>query len=218
MDAAKFSLENGADYVEMDIRFTKDNIPVIAHDADAARLYGTELQINEMSCAEFLALRNKQHPYYGTFTLDTALEGGVFPILFHIKERRIKEIMEHVDRCQCRDKVVMGVQTPEDAALLRDNYPGVSILAFMQAPNLTEEFAMNGAHYIRLWEEWATLKAIKQVHALGCGVWIMAGLSNKNTGYTHGDNLRRWAEQGVQGILANEVSTAAAELNNPVQR
>lgn len=41
LDAARYSLQAGAAYVELDIRFTREDIPVISHDDNAQRLFGS---------------------------------------------------------------------------------------------------------------------------------------------------------------------------------
>ena len=208
LDSARFSAELGADYVEMDIRFTKDNIPVIAHDPDTGRLYGRDARICDLTAGEFTNLRNKQHPWHRAFTLEEALGEIRTPILFHIKESRIAEIMGYIDRLSDRRRIVMGVQLVEDAALLRAEYPGTEILAFMPGPEQAEAFAQVGSGIIRLWEAWVTPERVDQIHRLGCKVWVMAGISGCSTGYTSPERLLEWRALGVDGILLNEVDAA----------
>ncbi len=48
--------ELGADMVEIDIRTTRDDIPVIAHDSSLKRVFGVDGEINEMTLAELKAV------------------------------------------------------------------------------------------------------------------------------------------------------------------
>lgn len=41
----------------MDIRFTKEGIPVICHDDNTSKLFGSTREIAELTIGEFLALR-----------------------------------------------------------------------------------------------------------------------------------------------------------------
>lgn len=48
--------------MEMDIRFTKEGIPVICHDDNTSKLFGSTREIAELTIGEFLALRYSQDP------------------------------------------------------------------------------------------------------------------------------------------------------------
>lgn len=56
--SALFAKENGADLVEIDVRFTKDKKLEVSHDENAARVFGVDKNIGEMSGDEFAALRH----------------------------------------------------------------------------------------------------------------------------------------------------------------
>ena len=51
--AAAKSLEQGADYVEMDIRYTSDKVPVICHDTSALRIFGKNSDIDSLPLQNF---------------------------------------------------------------------------------------------------------------------------------------------------------------------
>ena len=55
--SALFAKENGADLVEIDVRFTKDKKLAVSHDENAARVFGVDKNIGEMSGDEFASLR-----------------------------------------------------------------------------------------------------------------------------------------------------------------
>ena len=46
--------------MEIDVRFTKDKKLAVSHDENAARVFGVDKNIGEMSGDEFAALRQKQ--------------------------------------------------------------------------------------------------------------------------------------------------------------
>lgn len=48
-EAIRKAAEIGADMVEVDVRFTADNVPVIAHDSDLQRVFGVPGNISEMT-------------------------------------------------------------------------------------------------------------------------------------------------------------------------
>ena len=84
MQAARFSLSENVDFVEMDVRFTREGIPVICHDPDVERVYGVKGRVEDITLKTFLSLRNKAEPENATFTLDTVFEEKLIPALLHL--------------------------------------------------------------------------------------------------------------------------------------
>jgi len=211
--AAQYSLEAGADYVEMDVRYTRDLHPVICHDRDA-RLFGEDANICDLALAEFLPLRHRDAPVYCAHSLEHMLGSGLAPILLHIKEggERMPILLELLRARDCEAKVVLGVTAAEDAARVKRFNPAIPVLAFMPSLESALEFAGQGADILRLWEPWADEDAIRRAQALGKEVWIMA--KGPFTGYTDGKNLLRWQRLGVGGVLVNEVNNTILQLRS----
>lgn len=215
LESSKLSLELGADYVEMDIRFTKDNVPVISHDADALKLFGNAAKINELTAEQFSSLcyvnDHQLHPH----TLEEVFSSGVAPILFHIKEggEHLTQILEGIRKYGYEDKVIMGVMACEDVRDVKRFNPIIQVLAFIPSKDLASEFIKNGADVIRLWERWVDEEAVRQIHEAGKQVWVMAG--DKGTvGYTSPENLLAWKKMGIDGVLVDKVEETKSLLMN----
>lgn len=54
--AIERAIEDGADYVEIDVRMTADGTPVLWHDADMKRVFGREGKISDITYEEALSL------------------------------------------------------------------------------------------------------------------------------------------------------------------
>ena len=65
VDAARRSLELGADVIELDIRFSRDGVPAVIHDADFKRLCGVSSRVADCTAAEIAGLRYSEHPDAG---------------------------------------------------------------------------------------------------------------------------------------------------------
>lgn len=215
MEAARHSLSLGADCVEMDIRFTKDRVPVISHDKDGTKLFGNEKNVCDLNLEEFLKLRFLDMPEYRPHTLEEVLSGDIAPILFHIKEggEQLDTILEYIRRYDYEDKVIMGVQEVEDVLRVKNFNPSIKVLAFMQRENLTEEFLEAGADIIRLWEAWVNEAEVKRIQERGREIWVMAGSPQERTvGYTGEAAVKAWKKMGVDGIIINEIGKTRALL------
>lgn len=213
--SSKLSLELGADYVEMDIRFTKDNVPVISHDGDALKLFGNPAKINELTAEQFSSLRyvdaHQLHPH----TLVEVFSSGIAPILFHIKEggESLTQILECIREHGYEDKVIMGVMTSEDIRNVKQFNQDIRVLAFMPSKDLALEFIDNQADVIRLWERWVDEEAVRIIHEAGKQVWVMAGYKG-TVGYTSPENLLAWKSMGIDGVLVDKVEETKSLLLN----
>ena len=110
MEAAAFSLAHGADFVELDVRFTADGAPVICHDPSALRMFGVDCAVADMTLETFLRLRNRSHPQIAAYSLKDAFEAGLVPALLHLKcdAQALDTVLEHVARFGYQERVVLG--------------------------------------------------------------------------------------------------------------
>lgn len=119
--AARHSLALGADYLEIDIRFTRDGIPVISHDADLRRLFGDEEKICKLSAEDFHSRRHIARPDFGPAFLEEFFDAGLGSLLFHVKEggASLEKLISAVERRDYGSKVVFGVCSVRDAHILK---------------------------------------------------------------------------------------------------
>jgi glycerophosphoryl diester phosphodiesterase len=213
IDAAKLSLELGADYIEMDIRFTKDNVPVISHDDDALKLFGNPAKISDLTVEQFVSLSFVCDESYHPHTLEELLASGVAPILFHIKEggEPLVQILECIRTHGYEDKVVMGVMTSDDVRDVKAFGSHIKVLAFMPSIDHATEFINSEADIIRLWEKWVDEETVHHIQKAGKQVWVMAGYKS-TTGYTSSENILAWKEMGVDGVLVDEIAKTKSLL------
>lgn len=210
IQSAMLALREGADMIEVDTRFTKDNFVAISHDLNVERVFGEDKQVCDMTAAEFLALRHADAPGYCSHLLEDYLKSGVAPILLHIKENgeKLQILLELLKKYDYLDKVVFGIQASGDVAVIRAFHPAAKILAFMRNAEDAEEYIAAGADYIRLWEQWLCDERINAVLSSGKGLWIMANNPELGFGYSSPALLKQWKDMGVDGVLINDISPA----------
>lgn len=216
VEASKHSLSNGADFVEIDIRYTKDRVPVICHDDNGKSLFGISDRITDLTVEDFTKLHYVDKPEYKAFTLEKFLDSGVFPVLFHVKsdEMELDPIMELIQEKGYGNRVVMGVGSPAQVKYLKKNYAYVPVLAFAPKKEILPFCADEGADILRLWEPWTDQKAIEEIHDMGKKVWIMTGAPHDGTvGYTKSENLQKFLLMGADGLIVNEVQWARKVLS-----
>ncbi len=214
--SAKYAIEQGADMVEVDVRFTKDKEIAITHDKNVSRVFGVEREVSDMTAEEFLALRHKRSREYPAHLLTDYLACKVAPLLLHIKEPEVvPALLSCLDEHDYLDKVVFGVQNLESVSLIRAYKPDLKILAFMPKVEDIKAFSEAGVDYIRLWEKWMTKENIRAVRDSGKKLWIMSGnYDGHDAGEPPEEGLRMVLESEVDGILINDIEY----LNNMIEQ
>lgn len=210
--AARFSLENNVDYVEVDIRFTSDGKPVVIHDETPENLYGIATPVCEMTETEFLALRRKDDRAYCGHSFPDYLNCGIDRMLFHCKEggERLNTVLDLCRQYGILNKVVFGVQSVEDVKIVKA-YGDVKVLAFMHRPYEIESFAEAGADYLRLWEGNCTEEYLTRVKNTGKKLWIMS--KNPTVGEVSEGCYEFYESCGADGILVNNILPAIDYYN-----
>lgn len=211
---ALYSLANGTDLAEVDIRFTSDNIPVVIHDATPLSLYGVETPVSEMTAEHFLSLRRSENAAFCGHKFEDYLKCGVKKMLFHIKEggTRLGMILDMCREYGILGEVVFGVTSVEDVRIVKEYDASVKVLGFMPKPENTFEFSQAGAEYIRLWQKWLNEENIAAVRECGKELWIMA--NNGEVGESDKEDYALFESAGADGILVNNVIPAIDYFKN----
>lgn len=207
VQAARYSLKKGVDMVEVDIRFTSDNIPVVIHDATPEKLYGVSTPVSEMTKTEFLSLRRIADKSVCGHTFEDYLMCGIDRMLFHCKEggTRLNTVLDLCRDYGILDKVVFGVQSVEDVKIVKA-YGDIGVLAFMPKETMINDFAQAGADYIRLWEKWCGDANVNAVKSTDKKLWIMAAAPT--VGEVADGDYSFYEKCGADGILVNEILPA----------
>ena len=214
ISAARHSLALGADMVEVDIRFTADNVPVVIHDPTTDKLYGIAAKVDEITAAEFLSMRRIADPSVCGHTFAHYIQCGIKPMLFHNKVggKRLHIVLDMCREAGLLDQVTFGVVNPEDACLVKA-YGDISVLAFMKSPELIGAFADAGADYLRLWQHWCSEENIAAVKAAGRKLWIMSNY-NGMVGEVSGEACYQFYRSvGAEGVLVNVIEPAVRYYN-----
>lgn len=215
MCAALYSMGLGTDWVEMDVRFTREGTPVVCHDPNAQRIFGVDQDIAEMDLTSFLQMRFTEDPVHTPYTLEDALRRHIGPLLLHCKlpSPYLMPVLWLLRKHGYGGNVALGVSDTESVQLVKAFDPRMRVLAFMPSADALADFAATGCDFIRLWEPWVTKARVDDIHAAGKLAWVMSGSSQaKTTGYTSREALLSWRDMGVDGVLINEVRWAQSIL------
>jgi glycerophosphoryl diester phosphodiesterase len=223
--AVEAAIEDGADWVEVDVQETAEGIVVIHHDADFMRAAGDGRKIWDLSFDEVTAIDigSWMAPEFDAervFTLTQLLERckGRIPVNIELKvyghgQRLEERVIEEVERAQMEDDVVlMSLHRPtvERLNALRPDWT-VGQLAAMTVGDLTKV----QADFLAVNAKMATASFIRRAHWRGLDVMVWT--------VDHPVQMSDLITRGVDGLITNrpalarEVLRQRAELT-PVER
>lgn len=203
--SAKNAQKNGADMIELDVRYTKDKKIAVSHDKNLDRVFGVDRELDTLTAVEFLSLRHKDASAYPSHLFEDYLLAQVEPLLIHIKEDEvIDDLIALIEKHGYTKKVVFGVHNTALLKHVKQYDPNFKVLAFMPTLEDLDAFGECGVDYIRLWEQWCKKDAIDRIHAYGKEVWIMT--NGTDVGVTSEEALRAMLKMNIDGILINDIS------------
>src|SRR5690606_5600916 len=116
--------------VEVDIRLTADNIPVIAHDPNLKRVFGVEGMVEEMTAEQLRALTPPDRHPIMTFDEIAALCASLFMGMYldikEINEEGFERVMDSLTRRGMLPYVIFGSFRPDFIAEIKHYAPQAS--------------------------------------------------------------------------------------------
>jgi len=160
MPAFKAAVENGADWIELDVTQTKDGVMVIFHDADLMRITGKPDKIWDMNYEELSQINAASH--WGPFFRDTRIP-------------TLEEVLDY-----CKDKIKLNIEVKVNDHQTQDFIP--DLVALIQAKGMTGQCMITSFDY-------HSLQAVKQLApALETG-FISSSAIEQPEAFTSADNF-----------------------------
>ncbi|MEV6025204.1 glycerophosphodiester phosphodiesterase [Streptomyces sp. NPDC052036] len=99
------ALQRGADAVEIDVRLTRDGVPVLLHDATLKRLWERDRPLAALSCAEMQGLTAGGVPTLAEALAATEGSRVMIDLPGGPSARAVRRIVDVVRECGGRDRV-----------------------------------------------------------------------------------------------------------------
>ena len=200
--------------IELDFRWTKDLHPVVAHDPDLLRLFGSNLKISETTLAEL-----KQYcPQVPTLEEVLLRYGGKLHLMVEAKEEHYPQpekqnmiLKDLFAPLQPREDFHLLSLDPEMLVLVKfvDTSAKIPVAVFnaktLSKISLNEKYAGLGGHYLLLHK-----KIVKQ--HLDCGQKIGVGYPKSK------NNLFREINRGVEWIFCNDAVEVSGILQTELKK
>jgi glycerophosphoryl diester phosphodiesterase len=198
----------GADFIETDVRLTRDRVPVACHDAGLARLCGDACLLSNLSLAEARAL----HPALCTVA-DVCAQ--ILPRALLLLDVKLTEADDLLDMAATlaplhpAGRIMLGLRSLKAVRLLQPHLPGWPRLGLFADPADYPALAEQGGTWARLWEAEATPEQVARLQSLGLNVVIMTGQPTaQSVGVIDPDRLAGLLRRSPDAVMLNDPGMA----------
>ncbi len=215
-DAYRAAIKNGADYVEIDLRSSKDGQLVILHDATIDRMTDRSGKIKDLTGEEIRSLkvydkkaRNKKQSNVPTFEEVLKLCKGKINIYLDYKDADINQTLQLIDRYEMRKQIIVYVNSKEQYEEWREHAPDMPIIG--SAPeniNSKEELLAFLSQYpFTVLDNLQDQSLIAIAVENGVSVWL--DVDNEAP-----DTWQKAIDKGIQGIQTDQLRVLKNYLKN----
>jgi glycerophosphoryl diester phosphodiesterase len=223
--SVKTAAELGADMVEVDIRLTADDVPVIAHDADLKRVFGVEGMIEDLTAEQLRAITPPDRQPVMTFDemvdLCASLSMGMYLDIKEINEAAFGSVTHSLQRRGMLPYVTFGSFRPDFIAEIKHYAPQASTSILFGSANVDPVLMARAltADYVHpCWERLDSPSNLLE------GVWLervrAAGLGVICWNEIRPSQIASLYQLGVDGICSDQpelLLQAHAAIHQPHQ-
>lgn len=219
------AIEANADYIETDLRFSRDGVIVCCHDPNLKRIAGRADAIAELNSDDIqnTPLINGQFILRLHDVLQIVCQAGSpVRVMFDVKittDAMLDAALPLVEEMGMAKKIMYGARTIDHAKELKKRNSDIAILGMPKKPALIPEFVEAGVSAIRVWEEDITGDVTSEIHGAGLPIWVTAGLrgQGESAGDITADRLMRLNDFGTDAVLVNDPQLACQMLKQNIK-
>ena len=212
IEAINIAIEEKADYIEIDVRRTKDNKLVLSHDDVFIKNSGKSFNISE---SNFNDINRKRIFSIGKddkiVTLEKALKviRGKSKINIDLKVNNDEELIsklvaELIEKCKMEEEVI--ITSSNYGVLLKVRNYNSNIKIGYITRSLAEDFNIDEIDAISIAYEGLNERVVERVHKLGKEMFVWT-VNNEEEG-------QRAIYLGVDNIITNDVIRIRSLINN----
>lgn len=125
------AIESGADFIETDVRFTRDRALVCSHDPDLKRTAGNPRAVAELTLQELKGIRLAHGQSIPTLEEVLEIARGGVGVLLDVKvttPEAVEAIAAALERTQMTEYVVYGARTLQHLDCVAQRCPGIALV------------------------------------------------------------------------------------------
>jgi len=177
------AIQDGADYVELDIRTTKDKKLILMHDASVDRMTNGHGKVNELyfDSVRALKLYNKQISFSDTVQVPSFEEAlkickKKINIYLDFKDADVEQVYQEVLKMRMQDQLVVYINSPKQFIDWRKYAPQIPLILslntkIIDSTSMVQYLAKTPIDILDGdWTEY-TVQTVKAANTFGVPVW-----------------------------------------------
>lgn len=199
LPSMRSALRKGADAVEVDVRLTRDGVPVLLHDPSLDRLWGHAREVGTLTSDEVVELTGGQVPTLADALAELRVGAGARMLIDLTEPEQVPATLAAVERAGVSDLVYYCGETPALRAV-RDADPAAEIALTWKTSAMPRERLLES-----LAPRWLNLR-FGLVDAATVGFAREHGLLVSAWTADWPRSMRRLLDLGVDAITTNRLA------------
>lgn len=217
LTAVKGAVDAGADYAEVDILLSKDNVPMVIHDDDLKRLTGENLKVYDLTASQLSKLTLNQDGKKGTIsTLDKVIDYSrgkinlLIELKLHGKEKAdiVKQVTKVIEENHFQKNCQIMSLEYDLVEKLKTSYPeyitGYCVYGNLGNAKLNALRSLN-VDFLVIEESMASQSFISQCNKAWLPVYVWT-VNEKQS-------MESCLKMGASGIITDKPETARKVMN-----
>jgi len=191
------AIELGVDYVEIDLRLTRDGHVVVLHDATIDRTTNGHGRIKDLTLAQLRRIKTKNGQYVPTLEEVLELTNGQVGLMLELKIRGLaKPVTEIVERSGFSGPVIYASFHHKELSRVREWFPSSTIMPLISrgliAPRIPAKLS---AQHVGIRFDRVVKPVVASLHAAGVQVFVFT--------VNRAEDLARMSDIEVDGSISD---------------
>jgi glycerophosphoryl diester phosphodiesterase len=191
------AIELGVDYVEIDLRLTRDGHVVVLHDATVDRTTNGHGRIKDLTLAQVKRIKTKDGQHVPTLEEVLKLTDGRVGLMLELKIRGLaKPVTEMVERSSFSSPVIYASFQHKELSHVREWAPSATIMPLISRGRIAPRIpATLDAHHVGIRFDRVTKPVVASLHAASLKIFVFT-VNNSN-------DITRLKTIPVDGIISD---------------
>lgn len=191
------AIELGVDYVEIDLRLTRDGHVVVLHDPTVDRTTTGHGRIKDLTLAQVKRIKTKDGRHVPTLEDVLKITDGRVGLMLELKIRGLaKPVTEILERSGFRCPVIYASFHHKELSRVREWLPSATIMPLISRGRITPRIpAKLRAHHVGIRLDRVVKPVVESLHAAGVQVFVFT--------VNDVDDIAHMTDIAVDGIISD---------------
>jgi glycerophosphoryl diester phosphodiesterase len=191
------AIELGVDYVEIDLRLTRDGHVVVLHDATVDRTTRGHGRIKDLTLAQVKRIKTKDGQHVPTLEDVLKLTDGRVGLMLELKVRGLaKPVTEIVERSGFSSPLIYASFNHKELSRVREWFPPATIMPLISRGRIDPRIPGKlRAHHVGIRFDRVMKPVVASLHAAGVQVFVFT--------VNDADDIAHMSDIEVDGIISD---------------